>query len=118
MVEPSCFLGGAIGAYWFNIWGNCFAIIHQVRFLVLLTEVIDPLSIQGLQMTGSLVCILRFELNGLNTHDAHEIIGWITKFWTFVSNVLEVVHRLIGLVEVYDFSFSEQHQLIKHSKDV
>lgn len=76
------------------------------------------MSVQGLQMTRSLVCILRFELNGLNTHDAHEIIGWITKFRTFVSNVLEVVHRLIGLVEVYHFSFSEQHQLVEHFKDV
>lgn len=69
-------------------------------------------------MLRSLICVLRFKLDGLNTHDAHEIIGWITKFRTFVSYVLKVVYSLIGLVEIDDFSFGEQHQLIKHFKDV
>ena len=80
--------------------------------MIALTEVINALCVFGHDLILTLDKVLiQLEIfsnfNALNTHDAHEVIGRIAKFWASVlfSERSKIVNSKTSIVEVNDPSF-------------
>jgi len=61
---------------------------------------------------------LRVQLNRLDRHHGHEVVGGVGEFGTREINVFEVIHREWGLVEVDNFTLRKEHQSVEHLKNV
>jgi len=61
---------------------------------------------------------LRIQLNRLDRHHGHEVVGGVGEFGTREINVFEVIHREGSLVEVDNFTLGQEHQSVEHLKNV
>jgi hypothetical protein len=90
--------------------------------LVVCVEFINSLGIVKADLClGSEEFILIFSvflLQAFDTHDAHEVISWVTQLWASIVLSGEIINSLAGFVVVNDFALCHKHENIKHIKDI
>ena len=97
-------------------------VILQFTLLVFLVEEINGFLIFFLNLFLGYEyrsCLgLRLELDALDRHHGHEIVGRVAQIRTLESDGPEVIYGKTGLIEVDNFTSSEKHQSIETFEDV
>lgn len=87
----------------------------------MLTEELNPLGVQfhdSVFVAPAWVLLLNFLLDGLDTHDAHEVVGGVAELGTSIVDTCEIVYSFVSLIEENDLALGQEHQSIHHFENV
>jgi len=96
-----------------EIFGGLVVAVQNINLLSVL-----GLDLRGVVSHGSDGAIVNLELDVLDGHNGHEVIGGVGEVGAIVANALEVVNGEVGFVKVDDLTTSEEQEAIENLETV